>query len=165
MTSPTYQDIGSQKVLLLASHDGAALVRLIAGDLDGHRGPGMTHTPIIYTHVSLSPETRLEVPWRPDFNALAYVLSGRGSAGPERVPITEGQLVVFGPGDAVVLQADSKQESGSPALEALLIGGQPIREPTVFYGPFVMNAKEEIQQAVTDYRAGRLGTIPAEWRK
>jgi redox-sensitive bicupin YhaK (pirin superfamily) len=163
MTPPRYQDIGADKVVLLSSDDGGALVRLIAGELAGHAGPGSTRTPIAYAHASISPGARLEVPWRPDFNAFVYVLSGSGTVGPEGRPLREGQLAVFGPGDAIAVQADRGQESRSPNLEVLLLGGQPIREPVVFYGPFVMNTREEIMQAITDYQAGRMGTIPASY--
>src|SRR5436853_443068 len=65
----------------MASADGGALVRIIAGDVAGHRGPGATHTPITFLHATVSPGARLHLPWRPDFNALAYVLSGSGRAG------------------------------------------------------------------------------------
>lgn len=160
-TPPRYQDIVSAKVALLASHNASALVRLIAGALGGHNGPGITWTPITYAHVSISPGARLELPWPEEFNALAYVLAGKGTVGLEGTPIQEGQLAVFGAGDALAAEAFLQQESPSPTLEVLLLGGQPIREPVVFYGPFVMNTKDEIQQAIDDYRAGRLGTIPA----
>src|SRR6266511_3673692 len=93
---PRYQDIEAGSVRLLSSHDGASLVRLIAGDLGGHAGPGVPHTPIVYAHASVVAGARLEIPWPRDFNALAYVLAGRGSLGVERTPIHEGQLAVFG---------------------------------------------------------------------
>jgi quercetin 2,3-dioxygenase len=163
MTAPRYQDIGAAQVRLLASHDAGTLVRLIAGELGGYQGPGSTWTPITYAHATLRPGTRLEVPWREDFNALAYVLSGVGSVGAEARSIQEGQLAVFGPGNALAIQAADRQDSRAPDLEVLLIGGQPIREPVIFYGPFVMNTHEEINQALEDYRAGRLGTIPAAY--
>lgn len=162
-TPPRYQDIGADRVVLLTSDDGGALIRLIAGDLAGHEGPGSTWTPISYAHASISPGARLQVPWRPDFNAFVYALSGEGSVGAERRSLHEGQLAVFGPGDAISVQADAEQDTRSPNLEILLLGGRPIGEPTVFYGPFVMNTKEEIAQAIADYRAGRMGTIPAEY--
>ncbi|MSQ15123.1 MAG: pirin family protein [Dehalococcoidia bacterium] len=160
-TQPRYQDIASARVLLLASHDAGAVVRLIAGDLAGHKGPGVTWTPISYAHASISPRARLETPWPKDFNSMVYVLAGHGAVGPERRPVREGQLAVFGAGDAVWVEADMRQESRSPSLEVLLLGGSPIREPVVFYGPFVMNTKDEIQQAVDDFRSGRLGLTPA----
>ena len=116
-------------------------------------------------HITVSPGSRLQLPWRPDFNALLYVLSGTGKAGPEGAGIGEGQMAVFGPGDAISVEADRSQDSRSPSLEVLVLGGEPIREPTVFYGPFVMNTRQEVMQAVQDYHAGRLGTIPASYLK
>jgi quercetin 2,3-dioxygenase len=160
-TPPRYQDIGGEKVVLLSSHDGGALVRVIAGEVGGHAGPGITWTPIAYAHATVSAGARLELPWRADFNALVYVLNGAGTVGLEGRPIGEGQLAVFGPGDALAVQADVGQDSRAPNLDVLLIGGLPIREPVIFYGPFVMNSHDEIVQAIEDYRAGRMGTIPA----
>ena len=159
---PQYQDIGADKVTLLASDDGGAIVRLIAGDLAGHRGPGGTRTPITYAHASVSPGARLQVPWRADFNALVYVMAGFGSIGPDRRPIKEGQLAVMGAGNLVTIFSDPRPESRSPSLEVLLLGGSPIRETISWYGPFVMNTAEEIKQAIADYHAGRMGHIPAK---
>ncbi len=158
---PRYQDLRANAVSLLASPDAGALVRVIAGELDGHRGPGQTYTPMTMVHTTISPGARLDLSWPTEFNALGYVLSGYGTAGTERHPIATGQLAVFGDGDAVRLQAGTVQESRSPSLEVLLLGGRPIREPVAWYGPFVMNNRKELIQAFEDYRAGRLGTIPA----
>ncbi len=158
---PRYQDLRAREVALLASPDAGALVRVIAGEIAGRRGPGDTYTPMTMVHATVSPGARLELPWRPDFNALAYVLAGFGTVGVERHPIATGQLAVFGAGEAVRLEASRTQESRSPALEVLLLGGLPIREPVAWYGPFVMNTRDELIQAFEDYQAGRLGTIPA----
>ena len=159
---PRYQDIRSNSLGLLASHDGGALIRVIAGELGAHVGPGITHTPIAMLHATISAGGRLEIPWNPDFNALAYVLSGKGYAGTARRPVQMGQAVVFGSGEWLALGADAEQEGRSPELEVMILGGQPIREPIAWYGPFVMNTTEELQQAFADYRAGKLGVIPAE---
>jgi redox-sensitive bicupin YhaK (pirin superfamily) len=158
---PRYQDLRANEVALLASADGGTLVRVIAGDVAGHQGPGSTYTPMTLVHATLSPGAQLDLPWRSDFNALAYVLAGRGSVGSERRPIQTGQLAVFGPGDTLTVEAAVGQESRSPQLEVLFLGGQPIGEPVAWYGPFVMNTREELVQAFSDYQAGRLGTIPA----
>jgi hypothetical protein len=88
-------------------------------------------------------------------------MNGQGRAGPEGRPIGMGQLVVFGPGDTVTVQAAAHQESRSPTMDVLVLGGRPIREPVAWLGPFVMNTREEVLQAVADYQAGRLGSIPA----
>ncbi|TMR21028.1 pirin family protein [Nonomuraea turkmeniaca] len=159
---PRYQDIRGRQAALLASADGGALLRVIAGDLDGHAGPGVTFTPITMVHATVSPGARLELPWNPGFNALAYVLAGQGFAGDERRPVRKGQLAVFGQGGALTVTADTAQPQAEPNLEVLLLGGQPIREPVVHYGPFVMNTRAEIIQAMEDYQAGRLGVVPAE---
>jgi quercetin 2,3-dioxygenase len=159
---PRYQSIEGPQVSLLSSEDGGSLLRVIAGDVGGHAGPGSTHTPISLVHVSVSPGARLELPWSPDFNALVYALAGAGSVGVERRPIAAGQLAVFGAGDHLAISAASEQDGSSPNLEVLVLGGRPIGEPVVAYGPFVMNTQDEIFRAIQDYRAGRLGVIPPD---
>lgn len=159
---PRYQDLRGSEATLLSSPDGGALVRVIAGEVAGYSGPGYTFTPITFLHATVSPGAELVLPWRADFNAVVYVLSGRGTAGADRRPVGPHQLVVFGPGDALQVSADAHQESRYPNLEVLVLGGQPIREPVVHYGPFVMNTKAEIVQAMEDFQAGRLGRIPAD---
>ncbi|WP_405726011.1 pirin family protein [Streptomyces sp. NBC_01537] len=161
MIPPKYQDIGSGNIKLLASADGAALIRIIAGEVDGHTGPGATHTPITMIHASVNPGAELTIPWRADFNALAYGLAGRGFAGPDNRPFRMGQAVIFGRGDSLTIRADETQESRSPNFEVVLLGGLPIREPMMQYGPFVMNTHAELAQAFDDFQAGKLGTIPA----
>ena len=79
MVAPRYQNLEADLVTLLSSPDGGALVRLIAGDIGGHAGPGSTHTPITVAHATVAPGAQLVLPWRADFNALAYVLSGAGT--------------------------------------------------------------------------------------
>jgi redox-sensitive bicupin YhaK (pirin superfamily) len=160
-TPARYQAITGENLVLLSSHDGGALVRLIAGDLDGHPGPGSTHTPITYAHATVSPGAELSIPWNAEFNALAYVLLGQGYAGAEARPVGDHELAVFGAGDALMLRAADRQEGTADALEVLLLGGLPIREPIAHYGPFVMNTRAEIIQAIDDFNAGRMGTIPA----
>mgnify|MGYP006166247149 CR=1 FL=1 len=154
MISPAYQNLEADLVTLISSPDGGALIRLIAGDLGEFHGPGSTHTPIVVSHVTLAAGARVELPWNPAFNALAYVLAGSGSVSDERRPLRLGQLVVYGSGDSISLQADDDS-----SLDVLLLGGQPIGEPVVAYGPFVMNTENEIRQAFDDYQQGRLGTI------
>ncbi|MEV4066693.1 pirin family protein [Nonomuraea dietziae] len=166
MMAPKYQDIGRTNVVLLSSDDGGALVRVIAGDVAGHVGPGSTHTPITLLHATVSPGAQLALPWRKDFNALAYVLSGRGTVGADRQPIESGQLAVYdGFGNRPGLTTDGEwlRISARPkeALEVIILGGRPIGEPVAHYGPFVMNTKAELVQAFEDYQSGRFGSVPA----
>ena len=158
---PRYQDLRGNSVSLLASPDGGALVRIIAGDVGTHRGPGSTYTPMAMLHATIAPGAQLELPWREEFNALAYVLAGDGYVGSERRPVTTGQLTVFDAGDAITISAADAQESRHPNLEVVILGGQPIREPVAWGGPFVMNTKQEVLQAFEDFQAGKLGSIPA----
>jgi redox-sensitive bicupin YhaK (pirin superfamily) len=158
---PRYQDIRAGEVALMASADGGALVRVIAGAVAGHAGPGSTYTPMSLVHATLSPEAALSLPWRADYNALVYALAGHGMIGSERVPLQAGQLAVLGAGNTITIAASRTQESRSATLDVLILGGRPIREPVAWAGPFVMNTRDEVMQAFTDYQAGRLGTIPA----
>jgi quercetin 2,3-dioxygenase len=180
-SAPRYQDIRAAEVALLASADGGALVRVIAGDVGGFAGPGSTYSPMTLVHATLSPGARISLPWRSDYNALVYAMNGMGTVGAssaqlhagasnaggstsiEPTPIRTGLLAVFGPGDAITISALAarQQESRSPNLDVLILGGRPIREPVAWMGPFVMNTREELLQAVQDYHAGKLGSIPA----
>jgi redox-sensitive bicupin YhaK (pirin superfamily) len=157
---PRYQAIEGGEVRLLSSDDGGALLRVIAGEVGGERGPGATHTPITLAHATIQPGAQLNVPWNREFNALAYVLSGRGAVGPASQPIQQGQLAVFGAGDRISIRAEAVQDSHRPAMEVLILGGRPIREPVFQYGPFVMSSKSEVVQAMDDFNAGKFGTIP-----
>ena len=160
--APKYQPLEAGQVLLLASADAGTLLRVIAGEVEGHVGPGSTHTPITLLHASISAGAQLSMPWQADYNALAYVMAGAGTVGAKAEPIHAGQLAVFGAGDRITIAADAKQDSRTSSLEAIMLGGRPIREPMANYGPFVMNTREELVQAMEDYQSGRLGVIPPD---
>ena len=153
LVTPRYQSLEGAEAALLSSPDGGALLRVIAGEVDGHAGPGATRTPMAFVHATVAPGAELDLPWRADFNALVYVLSGTGRVGAEQAPVEGGQLAVFGPGDHLRVAADTP-------LDAVVLGGRPIGEPVAWYGPFVMNTQAEVQQAMDDFRSGRLGVVP-----
>lgn len=159
MIPPAYQGLEADAVTLVVSPSAGALVRLIAGTVGAHAGPGSTHTPMALAHVSVAPGDGIDLPWDPRFNALAYVLAGEGFAGDR--PVEMGQLAVFGPGDWMTLRAADRQDSRSDFFEVLVLGGQPIGEPVEHFGPFVMNTRAEIAQALEDFQSGRLGQVPA----
>ncbi|WP_328858850.1 pirin family protein [Williamsia herbipolensis] len=161
-TTPAYQSIEGGEATLVSSSDGGALVRIIAGEIGEYSGPGSTRTPITMAHATIEPGAQLNLPWNRKYNALVYVLSGDGTVGPLHHPVTGGQLVVLGPGDRISVSADGTQDSNRPAMEVLLLGGQPIREPVFAYGPFVMNTKAEVIAAIEDFNSGKFGVIPPD---
>jgi redox-sensitive bicupin YhaK (pirin superfamily) len=158
---PAYQDIRSAEVGLATSADAGTLVRVIAGHVGQVAGPGTTYTPMTMVHATVSRGARLDLPWEPSYNALVYVLSGRGTVGTEERPLETGNLAVLGAGDFVTLRASDHADSRTPDLDVLVIGGEPIREPVAWAGPFVMNTKAEVMQAFEDFRSGKMGQIPA----
>ena len=162
---PAYQDLRASDVALLSSSDGGALLRVIAGEVAGHKGPGSTQTPITLVHATLQPGAELRIPWNPSYNALAYVLNGFGTVGDEKHAIKTGQLVTYRDGDQIVITADLNQESRSPTMDVLILGGLPIKEPVAWMGPFVMNTKSEVLKAFDDFQKGVLGVVPPDWSK
>ncbi|GAA1322065.1 pirin family protein [Pseudonocardia xinjiangensis] len=160
---PRYQDLRARESALLTTSDGGALIRVIAGELAGHAGPGSTHTPVAMMHATVAPGATVRLPWRRDFNALVYVLSGAGAVGPEKQPVRTGQAALFGPGDTITVSGNEKQESRLAGLDVIFLGGQPIREPIAWAGPFVMNTRAEVLQTFEDYQKGKLGVVPATY--
>src|SRR3954469_16145296 len=119
---PRYQDLRAGQASLVTSPDGGALIRVIAGELAGHEGPGSTHTPMAMMHATVAPGATVRLPWRRDFNALVYVLSGTGSVGSIGRPVHGGQAALFGPGDALTVAADPVQESRLSGMDVVVLG-------------------------------------------
>lgn len=161
MIQPKYQDIRSSQIGLGTSADAGALIRVIAGKVGQIEGPGSTHTPMTMVHATVASGARLDLPWDPGYNALVYVMSGHGTVGLERRPVKAGNLAVLGAGDFVTIEGSTQFDSRTPELDVVILGGQPIREPIAWAGPFVMNTKAEVMQAYEDFNKGRLGTIPS----
>ena len=160
--APQYQDLQGQDLTMVTTADGGALIRVLAGELDGNKGPGISHTPLVIAHATIAPGASMTLPWPVEFNALAYVLAGDGAVGAMGQPIRSGQLAVLVGGETIQLQANPIQASNSPAMEVILLGGVPLREPVTQYGPFVMSTKAEIIEAFEDYQKGRFGQIPVD---
>ncbi len=161
LSAPAYQDIRSNQVALATSADAGALVRVIAGSVDGADGPGSTYTPMTLVHATLEPGSRLELPWNVEYNALVYVLNGSGTVGVDNRPISSGQTALLGIGDYIAVAANGSQEGRHPTMDVVVLGGQPIRESIAWAGPFVMNDKSEVLKAYEDFQKGRFGHIPA----
>lgn len=150
MTTPRYQEVPAAGIPV-ARAEGVE-VRVVAGEALGVRAVIDTHTPIVYQDWRLAPGASATQPVRADHNAMVYVFEGALLVGDRRVE--DGQLAVLGAGEAVRLEG--AEGSGG---RALLLAGVPHREPVAHYGPFVMNTREELMQAVQDYQSGRLGRI------
>jgi hypothetical protein len=157
MTRPRYQEIPATGIPVGKGDDGKVTVRVIAGEALGASAVIETRTPIFYLDCQLAPGAELTQPAPPDYNAFAYVYEGQGLFGRERRAARRHEMVLFAAdGDAVRLVADADSPD---SLKALVIGGIPLNEPVARYGPFVMNTRAELVQAVEDYQAGRLGEI------
>jgi quercetin 2,3-dioxygenase len=160
MIKPRYQDIPSAKIPVAQVRDGSVKVKVIAGKALGSSAVIDTRTPIFYLHFTLQPRAKLLHLIPKEYNAFAYVINGKGLFGPaEKQKLAKtGQMIIFGKdGGGVLISADTTNAE-SP-LDVLLIGGIPLNEPVARYGPFVMNTKEEILQALEDYRNGKMGEI------
>ncbi|HEX8708970.1 MAG TPA: pirin family protein [Pyrinomonadaceae bacterium] len=157
MMKPRYQEIPAERIPGARSEDGLVQVRVIAGESLGARAVIETRTPIIYLHCKLKPGGRLLQPVPPEYNTFAYVVAGEGQFGAGGESAGRGQMVLFAQdGDTVSL---ASSETAQAELGVLLIAGLPLNEPVARYGPFVMNTRAEIHQAMDDYRNGRMGAI------
>jgi redox-sensitive bicupin YhaK (pirin superfamily) len=157
MMKPRYQEVPGPQIPTAQSEDGRVRVRVIAGESLGAHAVTDTRTPILYLHFMLQPGASIEQPVPYGYNVFAYVLSGEGLFGGDSRKVGRGNMAMFRPeGDRVLLEAS---EDADEPLSVLLIGGQPLNEPIARYGPFVMNTKEEIGQAIEDYQSGRMGSI------
>ncbi len=156
MTPPRYQDVPRENTPTAHSADGLTTVRVVAGEALGVKGAVETHLPITYLHVTLAPGGVLEQPVEAGHNAVAYAFGGSASAGPEGVTVEEGQMAVFGQEGRVRLE---NAPEATEAAELLILAGQPLNEPIARYGPFVMNTRQQLHEAVADYEPGRMGRI------
>ena len=157
MMAPRYQELASAKLPTAQSEDGRARVRVIAGEALGVRAAIETRTPIVYQDWTVQPGGRIEQPIPAGYRAFVYVFGGEVRVGEDGTAVRDGQLAVLSDAGETVTLAAAPDAKG--AARFLLLGGVPIREPVVQYGPFVMNTEAEIRQAIADYQAGRMGQI------
>ncbi|MFK8402092.1 pirin family protein [Pseudomonas sp. BGr12] len=151
-TAPAYQTLLAGDIPRIELADGAGSLRVIAGDYAGHAGPAHTFSPLDVWDLRLQPGRPLELAVKAGRNTALVVLRGNVRLG-DGETLREGQLALFDRrGDSLQLEAESD------AL-VLLLSGEPLDEPIVGYGPFVMNSESEIQQAIADVQNGRFGQM------
>ena len=149
MGQPRYQEVNASTIPTIEK-DGAS-VRLVAGELDGIRGPvtEIAASPL-YMDVKLAPGSRFSYPIPSGHTLLAYVFEGTGEFAGEAVEAVS--MVVFNDDG---YQIEVKCDAAGKGVQFMLIAGAPFKEPIVPYGPFVMNTVEEIQQTISDLRSGK----------
>jgi hypothetical protein len=154
LTPAKYQGITKDEIAVV-ERDGAT-VRVIAGEFEGAVGPIVAKSPMSYFHVTLAPGARIDVPVTNEHTAFAYVFGGSASGGSgadEPVADNFSMIVWWPEGNELSLVG------GPEGAEVLLLTGEPLREPVARYGPFVMNTREEIIEAFTEFENGTLGAI------
>ncbi|WOK97456.1 hypothetical protein Cni_G06164 [Canna indica] len=148
---PRYQELKSTEISRVEK-DGVD-VRIIAGEAFGVRSPVYTQTPTMYLDFTVKPGARVHQRIPESWNAFVYIVEGEGVfGGPDAAPATSHHALVLGDGDGI-----SVWNRAAGPLRFVLIGGQPLEEPVVQYGPFVMNTQAEIRRAFEDYQYGRNG--------
>ena len=155
MMTPRYQTLRADQIPVAKSSDGKVTARIIAGASMGSSARIDTRVPIQMLHFTIAPGGKLDQSVPADQSGLVYVFKGTAQVGSSSVK--EGQAALLGAGDSIALGVS---EPATEAAEILLLSGKPINEPVARYGPFVMNTREEIEQAFFDYQSGRFGVIP-----
>jgi len=151
--APRYQDVRAAAMPTWRSEDGRATVKVIAGNALGVAGAAQTRIPITYLDVALENDTELKLEVPDNQTAFVYVFGGALQIGSQARAAVDGDMALLSHGDELQLR------STKDATRALVIAGQPLREPVARYGPFVMNTREEIYEAFTDFQSGRFGGI------
>ncbi|WP_313574781.1 pirin family protein [Brevundimonas sp.] len=154
MTRPGYQSILNADIPTVSLPDNAGTARIIAGAMDGSKGPASTFTPINVWDVRLNRDTETTLDLPEGHTAIVVVLSGHVTVNGDQPAGAAEALLLDRKGDSVTLSADAD-------TTLLVLTGEPIDEPIVGYGPFVMNSEDEIRTAITDFNSGRFGDIPA----
>jgi quercetin 2,3-dioxygenase len=157
MMTPRYQTLRAADIPQVTADEGRVHVRVIAGESLGKSARIDTRVPIQMLHFTVKPGGSLAQSVPAEQSGLVYVFRGTATIGSDERTVAEGQAALLGSGDSVNISVAA--DATTPA-EILLLSGQPLHEPVARYGPFVMNTREEIEQAFRDYQSGRFGLIP-----
>jgi len=157
MTNPHYQDIPSSEIPVVKLLEDSGHVKVIAGEAFNVESAIRTKIPIQYLHFTLNPESEIIHHIQSNYNAFVYVISGEGTFGNDEKYAKRGNVIIFN-NDGENIEIKSSKDANEP-LQFLFIADVPLNEPIARYGPFVMNTKQEVYQAMDDYRNGKLGVI------
>ncbi len=157
MMTPRYQTLRASDIPQATTADGRVQVRIIAGESLDKAARIDTRVPIQMLHFTIQPGGELLQSVPEEQSGLVYVFKGSALIGKDQSKVAEGQAALLDSGDSVSLGVAA--DASGPA-EILLLSGKPLHEPVARYGPFVMNTREEIEQAFRDYQGGRFGLIP-----
>lgn len=155
MAAPRYQSLLDAQMGRVALDEQGSELRVIAGTYQGVTGPALTWTPVTLLDAQLQPQARIVLELPAEHTLSVLVMAGRVRVNGER-SAGQQELVVFAQ-DAEQVELVAESES-----QLLILGGEPIREPVVSYGPFVMNTKVQLLQAITDFESGKFGELKLE---
>jgi redox-sensitive bicupin YhaK (pirin superfamily) len=152
---PGYQYIPAGEIPATQTPDNLCRGIIIAGDAFGVSASINTRTPVVLQDWTIDPGGKLELSLPPSHTVAIYLFQGEALTGPDEKRIVDGDIAIMGGGDCIVVDVPATAQTA----RFLLLGGTPINEPVARYGPFVMNTREEIMQAMQDYQAGLMGAI------
>jgi redox-sensitive bicupin YhaK (pirin superfamily) len=152
MDEASYQPLTAEQTPTVVSSDGNMRVGVVAGSLLGKKGPITTHSPLLTLRIEAHAGEAMDLPIPSDYNTLLYVLDGQLKVNDTQT-LSKRELAILNlDGEGIRVQAMED-------TRAILLSGQPIGEPVVSYGPFVMNSQQEIMEAIRDYQMGKLGEL------
>jgi hypothetical protein len=157
MEKPRYQELTSAQIPAVAINENTQL-RVISGELNGLKGPALTYTPVLLAEVIVSGESQFELQLPEGFNVAIHVAQGEAVFNGTENAAAKRLVKLSQEGEWVSIA------TGSEGARLLILGGEPINEPIVSYGPFVMNTQAEIMQTIQDYQSGKMGFLePVEY--
>ena len=156
MNPPGYQDLPQAKIPVV--EHGGATIHIIAGEINGTAGAARTHTPMIVARIAWANDATVTIPIPENFSAAIYVIDGTIDFSDGQAAQARQLALLANDGLSANIHGVASSHAG-PGTMALLLAGKPIAEPVASYGPFVMNTRAEIMQAVNDFQSGKMGRM------